>query len=137
MSYEDRAEKHERLLYRFFQLQRRYAALDSVDPQTHRQRSRLVHEMTVLHLELDRLRRSEGPPLSRPRLAGEPSRPVPTSPSLRTRQTVVRCVLCGFLASHGSWLATEQVGWRVLDVADGKGVCPACIAGDQDDSSGA
>jgi hypothetical protein len=56
MSYDEAADEHERLLWRYFLLQRRYASLEGQDPATRRKRARIVNELTAVHLQLERLR---------------------------------------------------------------------------------
>jgi hypothetical protein len=58
MSYDEAANEHERLMWKFFLLQRRYAALEGRDDATRRRRSRVLNELTAVHLELERLRRT-------------------------------------------------------------------------------
>lgn len=130
MSYEDRAEKHERLLQRFFRLQRRYAALEGRDRKTRDRRSRVSRSIALLHLELERLRRADlsDAPVAQPEISSPPRHRMPGAD--RVHGAIVRCALCGFVALYASWPAAGEGGWRVLNAGQGKGVCPACIADD-------
>jgi len=58
MSYDEAADQHERLMWRYFLLQRRFASLEGQDAATRRRRSRILTELTAVHLELERLRRA-------------------------------------------------------------------------------